>query len=222
MDFATLMNDQAPDFLYFVDAELIQAYDTRKIPKWNEYVDYVSKKGRRFFATALVRSRLRFRLPPPFHPYDEPNYPETDFKVETSLPLLFKIFKIKSYRFAHDLRWVFGSGCGLIQCQFTHLEAAAMGVASPVVCIAITSNDDLVQRFFKRSTDRKKFEKVVHISGLGHLADVRAVDFKSGTYRDYPCITDSKFPSVIDILSDKVRTSKSLLAWARSMNFFAC
>ena len=86
------MNDQAPDCLYFVDAVLVQAYASRKIPKWNEYVDFVSKKGRRFFVTKLMRTQLSCRLPPPFHLYDDPSYSETDFKVEISLPLLFKIF----------------------------------------------------------------------------------------------------------------------------------
>ena len=69
---------------------------------------------------------------------------------------------------------------------------------------AITGNHDLVERFVKNLRDRKKFEKVVHVSGLGHMADVRAVDLKSGTFMDYPCATDSNFPSVLRLLSEKV------------------
>jgi hypothetical protein len=201
------MNEQAPDCVYFVDAALIKAYVSRQMPLWNEYVDYVSKKGRRFFATALIRSHLGFRLPPPFYPYDEPDYLKTDFKVEISLPFLFKIFKIKSYRYAHDLRWVFGSGCGLTICMRTHLEAKATVLGYRITAFAITANADLVRRFLKNRIDRKKFEKVVRFSSLGHLADVRAVDLKSGTFRDYPCITDWKFPHAIDLLNDKVRES---------------
>ena len=95
MDLATLMNDQAPDCIYLVDAELIKAYVSKTMPKWNEYVDYVSKKRRRFFVTAMVRSLLNFRLPPPFLPSEDPDYESNiDFNVEISLPLLFKVFKI--------------------------------------------------------------------------------------------------------------------------------
>jgi hypothetical protein len=221
MDLASLMSDQAPDCFYIVDTTLIRAYVSRELPKWNEYVDHVSKKGSRFFVTALTRSQLGCKLPPPFHPYDEEDR-DAYFLVEISMPMLFKVFKIKSYRFAHDLRWVFGCGYTLRDCQRTHFQtfSRANGIECLARGFAITANTDLVQRFLHDRIDNKKFNKVVRSATLGHLPDVRAVDLKSGKFRDYPGIVDWNFPMAINLLSAKVFANKSLYLPERHNCFF--
>jgi hypothetical protein len=176
-DFSTLMLDPAHKAWYFCDANMIIAYQKNEIPIWNKYVDFLSQKGKHFFVTNRIKKEI-IKLPAAFHVFESD---DADYRARMAYPHLLKSFDCKTSKFSTGLHWLLESG----YCMSINEDIPLHALGNDGNVFAITSNAHLIRRFIRTEKGRKQLEQVVDLHGLDHLADIRGVCMKDGSFQDF-------------------------------------
>ena len=182
-NFYQLTADPGHDSYYSVDSNMVISYIANDIPGWREYVDHMSRKGKRFFITNVIHqevSRKNPILPPAFHLFNDT---EGETRAKRALATLLNAFGIpedasSARKFSNDLQWLLQSGYSISGCPDIPELCILSGKA-----LAITTNAKLVRRFLYNPAQHTAFETVVDECALEHLADVRTVGC-NGTFAD--------------------------------------
>ena len=170
-NFYQLTADPNHDCYYSVDSNMIISYIANDIPGWREYVDHMSRKGKRFFITQEVMRKNPI-LPPAFHLFNDT---EGATRAKRALSTLLNEFGIpeeasSAKKFSNDLQWLLQSGFSISGCP----DIPELSILSGNT-FAITANAKLDRRFLYNPDQRWIFETVVNDCALEHLADVRTV-----------------------------------------------
>ena len=182
-NFYQLIADPSHDCYYSADANMVISYMANDIPGWREYVDHMSRKGKRFFITNVIHQEVTRKtpvLPPTFHLFNDT---EGATRAKRALATLLTKFGIPSdasnaKKFSNDLQWLLQSGYSISGCP----DIPELDILSGKA-FAITANAKLVRRFLYNPDKRTAFETVVDHCALEHLADVRTVA-ANGTFVD--------------------------------------
>ena len=173
-----LLLDATHDAYYFVDTNIIFAYHQNTVPGLREYIDSISRKGKRFFITErILKEVTTIPVPPPFHVYRSST---AIALAERAYPFLMREFACKSAKFETDVKWLLEAGYCIAECNDIPPESAANEGA----CFAMTGNAVVLRKFLGTRQGRKKFEAVVDNFALEHLANIRRIDMCTGCFED--------------------------------------
>lgn len=168
----------AHDAYYFVDTNIIIGYHHDSVPGLRQYVDFVSRNGKRFFITErILKEVVTIPVPPPFHVYRSPI---AAVLVDRAYPTLMREFGCRSAKFETDVKWLLEAGYCLAECSDIPPEAAA----NDGKCFAMTGNAVVLRKFLGTSEGCKKFETIVDNFALEHLANIRRINMSTGSFED--------------------------------------
>ena len=174
-----LSNDDSHVAYYFVDTNIIIAYDKKEIPSLNRYVDKLALLGKHFFVTERIANEYTVHgrtVPPPFTIFHDD---DADKRADSSYQEVMEKFDVTSNKFGVDMRWVLECGHCLHSCEDIPIELLLKGGSA----FALTLNAKLVHRFLRSKEHRAKLERIVDDNGLEHLADLRLLH-TNGTFED--------------------------------------
>ena len=174
-----LLTNPKHDSYYMVDANMIVGYIKNYNTVWNNYVDTLSKKGKRFFVLPRIAKEINQQIPPEFTVLSS-NY-DCDVKLKYAYQELLNQLNISNItKFETDSKWLLESGF----CSATNDDIPYEAFFKNQV-FAITANASLIRKIIKRPENRVKIEKIVDDHGLEHLIDIRYFDFHDGSFADY-------------------------------------
>jgi len=163
---------------YFVDTNIVFGYYNDEVPGLKDYVDLLSKNGKRFFITErILKEVVSIPVPTPFHVYRSPTAAAL---ADRAYPQVMREFACTSPKFETDVKWLLESGYCLAECPDIPPEA----VANEGVCFAMTGNAVVLRKFLGSPQGRRKFETIVDNYALEHLADIRRINMQTGHFED--------------------------------------
>ena len=153
------------------------SYYRSELPILNQYVNFLSRKGPRFFVTDRIAEEFNLGpLPQVFHKFSHPDaISRTDRAYETVLAK----FKVTSRKCETDVKWLLESGFCLHACESIPVESLIVSGKA----FGLTMNAKLVHRFLRIPPHRADFEQIVDMHALEHLADVRLLH-THGSFED--------------------------------------
>ncbi len=156
---------------------MVIKYVKNELPIFNQYVDLLAGRGKRFFLTTRIKNQLNFIPPSQFHVFDDK---EAYVKANSAYPEVRDLFNVKAKhdKYFTDVTWLLECGYCIATCEDIPPQDILAGKA-----FAMTSNCQLLNRFLRDAKQREKFEGIVDRCGLEHLAGVRRVNY-DGTLDD--------------------------------------
>lgn len=170
------------DDYYIVDANMIISYMNNNIKYWNDYVDFMSTKGPRFFVTPRIAKEVtRGPIPKQFVILrDDYDFNDIDLRVDYAYKQLLLDLNIPHHeKFVNDAKWLLECGYCMSINEYIPVESLFKNEV-----FAITSNAGAIRRFIKNPLKRKIFETAVDNNGLEHLITIRTMSL-DGSFVDY-------------------------------------
>jgi hypothetical protein len=181
----SFINDPKHNSYYVVDANMIIGYMLNSFKGgWNNYVDYMSLRGPRFFVTSRIASEITIgTIPPQFTILkgDEFDFDDINDKVENGYNALITALQIPDNdKYKTDIYWLLEAGyCGAVCSNIPYQAHFNKNV------FAITANAVIIRKMIKDIKRRQIFETIINQSSLEHLANIRFFNGNKGTFIDY-------------------------------------